>query len=78
MKEKTCCFTGHRKIPPDRNELVARRLKDGIAILIEQGYTFFRVGGALGFDTLEARVVLALKASYPQIKLTLRFLAMAK
>lgn len=71
MKEKTCCFTGHRKIPPDRYEMVARRLKDEIVILIEQGYTFFGAGGALGFDTLAARTVLGLKVSYPHIKLIL-------
>lgn len=71
MKEKTCCFTGHRKIPPDRYEMVARRLKDEIVTLIEQGYTFFGAGGALGFDTLAARTVLGLKVSYPHIKLIL-------
>ena len=71
MKEKTCCFTGHRKIPTNRYELVAKRLIDEVEELIKQGYTFFGVGGALGFDTLAARTVLELKVKYPYIKLIL-------
>ena len=61
MKEKTCCFTGHRKIPSDRYELVAKRLKDEVEELIKQGYTYFGAGGALGFDTLAAQTVLEIK-----------------
>jgi len=71
MKEKTCCFTGHRKIPSDRYELVAKRLKDEVEELIKQGYTYFGAGGALGFDTLAAQTVLELKIKYPYIKLVL-------
>ena len=71
MKERTVCFTGHRKIPPERMDTLARRLKTILIGLIENGYHFFGAGGALGFDTLAAQTVIDLKTSYPHIKLIL-------
>lgn len=71
MKKKTCCFTGHRKIPPEQYIRIAERLRAEIITLIRQGVIYFGVGGALGFDTMAAQTVLALKESYPQIKLIL-------
>lgn len=69
MKEKTCCFTGHRDIPPHEREKIKALLMFTIEKLIERGVVFFGSGGALGFDTLAAQVVLELKQKYPQIKL---------
>ena len=71
MRKQTVCFTGHRKIPPERLNIVARRLRETIIKLIEDGYLYFGAGGALGFDTLAAQTVLELKTIYPQIKLIL-------
>ena len=71
MRKQTVCFTGHRKIPPERLSVVARRLRETIIKLIEYGYLYFGAGGALGFDTLAAQTVLELKTIYPQIKLIL-------
>lgn len=71
MKEKTCCFTGHRKIPSGDIERISRRLKCEIEKLIDKGYCYFGAGGALGFDTLAAQTVLALKKDHPHIKLIL-------
>ena len=71
LKERTVCFTGHRKIPPERMDTLARRLKTILIDLIENGYQFFGAGGALGFDTLAAQTVIDLKTSYPHIKLIL-------
>ena len=51
--------------------MVARRLREIIIKLIEDGYLYFGAGGALGFDTLAAQTVLELKTIYPQIKLIL-------
>lgn len=73
MKRQTCCFTGHRKIPPEQYSRIAERLKSEITALIHQGVIYFGVGGALGFDTMAAQTVLALKEIYPQIKLILVF-----
>ncbi len=67
----TACFTGHRKIPADEYETLAARLREAVIHLIERGYRYFGVGGALGFDTLAAKTVLELKVEYPHIKLIL-------
>lgn len=71
MRERTCCFTGHRKIPSMQTERIAGRLKDEIIKLIDQGYIYFGAGGALGFDTMAAQAVIELRTNYPQIKLIL-------
>lgn len=71
LKKYTVCFTGHRKIPPEQMDTLARRLKKAIIELIENGYLYFGAGGALGFDTLAAQTVLELKGMYPKIKLIL-------
>ena len=71
MKEKTCCFTGHRKIDTEKYPLVKQRLTETLEQLIKQGYRYFGAGGALGFDTLAAQTVLSMKAKYPHIKLIL-------
>ena len=71
MKNQTCCFTGHRKIPLDQLESVTQRLRDAVLASIKDGYLYFGAGGALGFDTLAAQTVLDLKKDYPQIKLIL-------
>lgn len=71
MKDKTACFTGHRKIASDQHRMVAERLKNTVESLISEGYRYFGAGGALGFDTLAAQCVLYLKKQYPYIKLIL-------
>ncbi len=71
LKTQTTCFTGHRKIPPEQLDTITRRLRAAIIELIENGYLYFGAGGALGFDTLAAQMVLNLKSEYPQIKLIL-------
>lgn len=71
MKEQTCCFTGHRKIPPEQYKSIVKRLKLEITDMINKGIIYFGVGGALGFDTMAAKAVLELRKIYPQIKLIL-------
>lgn len=71
MKDKTCCFTGHRKIPPEQYECIVKRLKSEIIDLINQGVIYYGAGGALGFDTMAAQIVIELRKEYPQIKLIL-------
>lgn len=71
MRNQTCCFTGHRIIPPDQLNEVQERLKKAILSSIHAGYRYFGAGGALGFDTLAAQQVLSLKKDFPNIKLIL-------
>jgi hypothetical protein len=38
MRDKTCCFAGHREIPSREYESISERLKNEIVKLIEEGY----------------------------------------
>ena len=73
LREKICCFTGHRKIPADELEGVQARLEQTIKELYHRGVIFFGAGGALGFDSLAAETVLHLREqpAYSRIKLIL-------
>lgn len=71
LKEKTCCFTGHRALPKDKLSLIYSRLEETIIKYIDEGYHYFGSGGALGFDTLAAETIIKLKERYPYIKLIL-------
>lgn len=71
MREHTCCFTGHRKITPEQQKVVAERLFQTVEMLIQKGVRYFGAGGALGFDTMAAGCVLKLREKYPHIKLIL-------
>ena len=50
---------------------IEKKLKEALEALIEEGYCYFGAGGALGFDTIAAQMVLNLKKKYPEIKLIL-------
>ena len=45
--------------------------KAEVEALILQGYKYFAAGGARGFDTIAAKVVVELKQAYPDIHLVL-------
>ena len=57
-KNIACCFTGHRKIPQKKYIQIQEKLKDKIVKAIQNGYTFFYAGGAVGFDTMAAPLTL--------------------
>lgn len=77
FKNTTCCFTGHRPqgLPWGFNERDERCLKMVVELervivgAIQDGYSVFISGMALGFDMICAEKVLELKKSYPHIKL---------
>ncbi len=71
MKEKTVCFTGHRDIPAAVRKDVLKRLARTVGELYLEGYRTFCAGGALGFDTLAAAVVLVLRKKRPDVHLHL-------
>ncbi len=68
---KSCCFTGHREIPPEKYNRLYTELKQNICRLCRQGCTEFYTGGAQGFDTMAAFAVLEAKQTYPDINLNL-------
>ena len=71
MREQTCCFTGHRHIPSTQRRALVENLEETVRQLIDRGIRYFGAGGALGFDTLAARMVLGLAGEFPHIRLIL-------
>ena len=71
MREKTCCFTGHRLIPAGEYVSLQWEVEQAVEELIQRGVCRFVTGGALGFDTLAAEVILELRKKYPCIHLYL-------
>ena len=71
MREMTACFTGHRSIPLMQRGTVRKKLEKTVRGLIGKGYRYFGAGGALGFDTMAADVILRLRNEFPDIKLIL-------
>lgn len=70
-REHTCCFTGHRDIPSFQYQALKQSLATTIRGLIDRDITCFAAGGALGFDTMAAQVVLDLRATMPRLRLNL-------
>lgn len=71
LREKTCCFTGHRNIPNSVLPKLRNQATEAVTALIESGIRFFGAGGAIGFNTVAAETVLKLRNRYPQIRLIL-------
>ena len=71
VKIETVCFSGHRIISGDRAVKIPHVLEMLISGLVAMGAKSFRVGGAIGFDTIAALSVLEAKEKNPQITLDL-------
>ena len=63
MREVSCCFTGHRKIPPLWEPDLRKILLLTIDNLYLRGIRRFYTGGAKGFDCLAAEAVLSYRES---------------
>jgi uncharacterized phage-like protein YoqJ len=70
-REATCCFTGHRRIPPERLAHVEEKTSHVLDVLIRAGFRWFLAGGALGYDTLAENIVLSKREANPDIRLIL-------
>jgi uncharacterized phage-like protein YoqJ len=68
IRARSVCFTGHRYINRD---LDVAELERAVTELINSGCDTFICGGALGFDTVAARLIIRLRERYPHIKLCL-------
>ena len=71
MELYRCCFTGHRQLAPATLSLLTAHLDAALSALYQSGCRHFYAGGALGFDTLAAERVLAMKKTYADIRLHL-------
>ena len=57
MRNETCCFTGHRQIPPGERTEIANRLECAITDLYQKGIRYYGAGGALGFDYEKKKIM---------------------
>lgn len=64
-----CSFTGHRTIPPSHIGKLKNLIRRAINYAYERGCRRFYSGGAVGFDTIAARLVLEYRISHPDVKL---------
>ena len=71
VKNGVCCFTGHRSYERTVTEDEQRILEKLIDNAIRFGYTTFKAGGALGFDTAAAEYILKKKAEGMPVRLEL-------
>lgn len=71
MRDMTCCFTGHRDIPQEQIPILEEKVETLLRTLVRQNIVYYGAGGALGFDTISAKVVLRLQRELPQLKLIL-------
>ena len=72
LRQRTCCFTGHREIREKDLPDILERTEQTVRRLIEKGVVCFGVGGAIGYDTEVAKLLFRLRAiDYPHIKVIL-------
>ena len=72
LRQRTCCFTGHREIREKDLPGILERTEQVVRRLIEKGVAFFGVGGAIGYDTLAAKILFRLRdTDFPYIKVIL-------
>lgn len=46
MRSHTCCFTGHRQLPPGKQAEIAGQLERVITGLYQRGILYYGAGGA--------------------------------
>lgn len=71
-KEKTCCFSGHRDVPAEKEQRLKKRVVELIKNFANNNQIYdYYAGGALGFDTIAEIAVLEVKKEIPEVKLHL-------
>ena len=65
----SCCFTGHRKVPMDKQEPLNSTLSYEIEKMILKGVNCFYCGGSMGFDIMAGKKVVEIRQKYPNVKL---------
>jgi len=63
-KEHTCCVTGHRDIPKEKEDIIRGALTRAVQAAIAGGYNHFISGFAAGIDLMFAEIVVSLKDSH--------------
>jgi len=62
MENKTCCVTGHREIPTDKEGEIRQKLHSEVLQAINDGYNVFISGFADGADYEKQRVMRSISA----------------
>ncbi len=72
-RKHTCCFTGHRNIATEKIKKIEKLTAREICKLVTSyDVHVFCVGGAIGYDTLVAKVLLGIKETmFPNIEVIL-------
>ena len=65
------CFTGHRVLSADEKTCLRKKLLIVLNQYYQAGYRTFISGAALGFDTVAAEAVIALRDQFPAVSLVL-------
>jgi uncharacterized phage-like protein YoqJ len=73
MRDRTCCFTGHREINEEELPAAMARTEEKIRELIGAGVARFLVGGAIGYDTMAAELLFRIREEFPQIQVILAY-----
>ena len=68
---RACGFTGHRSIKEEHKQKLSELLSRAIGYAYEKGCRTFYGGGAIGFDTEDAREVIKFRISHPDVRLVL-------
>lgn len=71
MKAKSCCFTGHRKLPDGQRVAIMERTETAVKKLLSGGINRFLLGGAVGYDAEVAKLLFRLKNECCGIKVVL-------
>ena len=64
---KTCCVTGHREIAKDKINDVYKKLEQEIQEAIDDGFTRFISGFALGSDLMFMEILVKKKDKFPNL-----------
>ena len=64
-----CSFTGHRIIAPEKASSLEMLLDRAVEYAYSEGCRTFLCGGALGFDTMAAKIVISKRIKYSDIRL---------
>lgn len=68
---RCCSFTGHRIIDPARYKALENLLDRAIEYSYDEGCRTFLCGGALGFDTMAAKVLISKRMKYSDVRLVM-------
>lgn len=71
LKSRSCCFSGHRRLPEDQKAAIMASTEEKVRELIGGGINRFLMGGAVGYDMEVAKLLFHIKNECPDIGVVL-------